>query len=205
MRKAFRGAGYHWGEAEEAGKAAVWLARNGLDPAAISLGLLRSAADDIARLRPAADRRQWASGGAAMCPLLAGIVLADDAGRVFGGAEIAFANLHAPGLLLPFLSQLALDRNLSFRLSLPGTAVTVSPRRLDLSGPLVALSGQSPAKLVAVEAIPGTDGNDAAPTYGWHMSSGDWDSLNEFAAKTYVPASDHSRLAGAGAGVADSD
>lgn len=205
VRKAFRGAGYHWGEAEEAGKAAVWLARNKLAPAALTLSLLRAAADNVARLRPAPDRLSWAIGGAETCPLLAGIALADDAANMLDFEQVSFARLHAPGFLLPFLGQLALDRNIGFRLSLPRMEVTVSARRMDVSGLLEALASPLPAKLLAVEPVPGTNENPAARTHSTEVSRDDWDSLSEFAMKTYVPASDHSRLAGAGAGVLDSD
>ena len=205
VRKAFRGAGYHWGEAEEAGKAAIWLARNRLAPATLTLYLLGGAAHNVARLRPAPDRHRWAETGRETCPLLAGIALADEATSVFEGSVVRFARLHTPGFLLPFLGQLALSRNKGIRLALPQIEVTVTPDRVVFDGSAEALTTPSPATLGKVELVPENKEIHASPTFSTEISSDEWDSLNDFAAKTYVPASEHSRLAGAGAGVADND
>lgn len=205
VRKAFRGAGYHWGEAEEAGKAALWLAQNRLAPAALTLSLLQSADGNVDNLRPSPDWRSWASGGGAICPLLAGIALADSAASIVDGDSVGFASLHAPGFLLPFLAQLTRERGLVFRLSLPQNNAVVSARGVNISGPLEALAIRSPAQLLAAEQMPGTEEQVHARTHSTEISNGDWASLNDFAVKTYVPASDHSRLAGAGAGVVDTD
>lgn len=205
VRKAFRGAGYHWGEAEEAGKAAIWLARNRLAPATLTLYLLGGAAHNVARLRPAPDKHRWAETGSETCPLLAGIALADEATSLLKGNLVRFARLHTPGFLLPFLGQLALGRKIGIRLDLPQIEVTVTPYRVDLDGSAEALTKPSSATLREVELVPGNTETHASPTFSTEISSDEWDRLNDFAAKTYVPASEHSRLAGAGAGVADND
>jgi hypothetical protein len=205
VRKAFRGAGYHWGEAEEAGKAAIWLARNGLSPATLTLSLLRSAANNIARLRPAVDKHCWAESDSEICPLLAGIALADEAISALEDNKVRFSRLHTPGFLLPFLGQLALIRNKGIRLSLSQIEVTVTPDGIDIDGSAEALTKSSPAMLREVELVPGLKETHASLIFSTEISSDEWDRLNDFAVKTYVPATDHSRLAGAGAGVTDND
>jgi hypothetical protein len=205
VRKAFRGAGYNWGEAEEAGKAAIWLARNRLAPVTLALVLLKSSANSTNRLRPKPDLQNWSCSGAETCPLLAGIALADGAAAEFEGKKIVFAYLHAPGYMLPFLGQLALDRNRGFRLSLERIEIVVSPRRLDILGSIEALASPSLAELVPALPTPCSEEHDPSLSCGTEVSSDDWDRLNEFAVKTYVPASDYSRTSGAGAGVVDSD
>ncbi|MFM8533705.1 MAG: DUF3726 domain-containing protein [Acidimicrobiia bacterium] len=205
VRKAFRGAGYHWGEAEEAGKAALWLARNKIASASIALGLLKSTGGDVARFRPSPDRRSWSKEGSTLCPLLTGIMLADDAPRMVDGEHIDFAALHAPGFLLPFLGQLAGEAGLEFRLSLPRLDVTISAHAVSLSGPPDALAIPSSASISAFRRVAKSTPDFTARAYSTEVSSDDWDRLNDLAAKTYVPASDRSRSSGAGAGLVDSD
>ncbi len=90
ITKAARGAGLSWGEAEEAGWAAEWLARRGM-PAA-----------DWATLWLAARME------GAVSPVEVGILLADD--FAFASAKYHKGlpdGLVAPGFLLPFLHRLA--------------------------------------------------------------------------------------------------
>jgi hypothetical protein len=204
-RKAFRGAGYHWGEAEEAGKAAVWLAREGLASEIIALSLLRAADGNVTRLRPAADKREWLRSVDAICPLLAGIMLADEARGMMEGEYVDFASLQAPGFLLPFLSQLACVSALDFRLAVTELEVTASLHGFQVTGPSEALTMPSKARLVACKRSADETSNFAVRKHCTEITSQGWEALSYFAAKTYVPASDHSRLSGAGAGVIDSD
>src|SRR5690242_14111190 len=113
IRKAFRGAGYHWGEAEEAGKAAVWLVRRKLPVMRPFLQLLRSLDGAPAVRRPIVDAGIWRSASRALCPVLAGIALADAASDLEIGAEIRFENLLAPIVLVPFASFAASERHVN--------------------------------------------------------------------------------------------
>src|SRR5262249_40800009 len=96
VRKAFRGAGYLWAEAEEAGKAAVWLARRRLPVMQPFLQLVRSLDGAPASRRPVVSASIWRSASSKLCPVLAGIALADTARDLETGDEICFENLLAP-------------------------------------------------------------------------------------------------------------
>jgi hypothetical protein len=78
VRKAVRGAGYGWGLAEEAGKAARWLSCHEYAAVPAFLGLCtrfdRSAYEAIA---PASPGEIWTAPGGMLCPLIAGVTLRD--------------------------------------------------------------------------------------------------------------------------------
>jgi hypothetical protein len=75
-RKAARGAGYHWGEAEELGKAVRWLCANGINGAEQCLKLLKAVDGNCAGHRATLDTLQGAHQGV-VCGLSLGCALAD--------------------------------------------------------------------------------------------------------------------------------
>lgn len=78
VRKAVRGAGYDWGLAEEAGKAARRLALAGHDAVAAFLGLCeRFDGRPHAERTPTSLAGVWQAPGGPLCPLTAGAALSD--------------------------------------------------------------------------------------------------------------------------------
>lgn len=203
VRKAVRGAGYHWGEAEEAGKAAVWLARHGLPVAGPLLTLLRAAGREPNALRPVPGSRSITAIGP-LCPLLTGIAIADGAVELGAGAEVILENILSPVLLLPFIALAAAGGDRSIILSWPGGKAAAGLH--DVAADLNMAAPERPvtATLSVRAATP-----EAASRPAVHrvldVEPAAWDALNAFAAETYVPATDRSRRAGAGAGLADND
>lgn len=191
-RKAFRGAGYHWGEAEEAGKAAVWLARRNLLPLPAMLGLLARVKADV-------------EGSRAACPVRTGLMLADGALRELRqGSRMSF-ELCAPVLLLPFLADGAADGDTCIAAAWSGCSTAIHDGDLYVGtmqdtpeGPQSVVIERRPDQSPAGMAI-------APDRRTFAADKAAWDALARFAAETYVPATSRSRLAGAGAGVSDND
>jgi len=203
IRKAFRGAGYHWGEAEEAGKAAVWLARRKLPVMKPFLQLLRSLEGPPLSRRPIVTGNVWEAASGKLCPVLAGIALADAAMEFRIGSEIRFENLLLPGLLAPFASLAAKANQLNLSIHWPGHRMAVQGN--EFHGELTNTEYQATTFL----NVRSQNGTFEAVTFGEETTlatdSELWTELNRFAAKTYVPASERSRAVGAGAGLTDND
>ena len=201
-RKAFRGEGYHWGEAEEAGKAAVWLAARGLDPLTAILDLLRKVkTTGLVNVRPQRQSGQWLSSSAAMCPVCAGLAVADDPAGNILVAPRRLRNVMSPLLLLPFLAaaSTALQRPIaasceSFTAILTGGTVVIDGQVETPLAASVIISAPQPARWKS-----GCPAAVKSPSVDPHQ----WDALCRFAAATYVPATEHSRNTGAGAGTTD--
>jgi hypothetical protein len=179
-QKAARGAGLPWGVAEDTGRAAAWIASRVGPWSATLLALLEAP--------PAADES----------PLLLAGGLAD------GIAPRRIARVVAPLWALPGL--LTTTRQ-PVSIGLDDVTIGCNPR--EDAGATV------PAERLA--AIPAAslslrfDGAGALPhplprTFRRSLVPGEeWRRLTAFAFRTYVPASDRSRLTGAGAGLLDDE
>lgn len=202
VRKAFRGAGYHWGEAEEAGKAAVWLARRGLPAIDPILTVLDAAQGSASALKPVIAGEAWRGRDGKLCPVLAGIALADGAVALTPRSTPRFERLLSPILLLPFVAAAAEASGFTLTLDWPQGMAVVEPRGVIVDGEglltadvtLHVVSGDVPQAPVLAASARVLDADPAQ-----------WDALNRYAVRTHVPASEHSRTAGAGAGLADND
>ena len=205
-KKAFRGAGYHWGDAEEAGKAAVWLARRGIFAIPPMLALLDHA-DRLGPdgLRPVITGRHWQGRGGVLCPICAGAALADLSQQPDSGSRLLLRGLLSPILLLPFAASASASM---------GRPLAISWERCELvcDGPGV-LTGKrdgftAASGDVALQVVTrgGPPQEPALPeTKTVDVDDDLWSALQRLAHRTYVPASDQSRISGAGAGLSDND
>ena len=200
-RKAARGAGYAWGLAEEAGRAARDLAATGADGALALLRVLE-ALDAEGGVGPAAHAPvpgadAWrATGGTWSCPISAGASLSDRAHRFATGESVTLERVLVPALIVPMVERAgrALGHRVeSFRVEPDGTEDPVSP---DGIGP----------STVRIRFAPSDDvpcAPRAAPAQGrCRTARSTLRALEALAHRTYVPASDASR---AGAGGASDD
>lgn len=203
--KAARGAGLTWGEAEEAGWAAAWLARAGLAGPSIVLNWLNDC-DGLARPTPEAGR--WMAPAGPLCPLRAGIALADHAGLPEGpGTDgLQIDTVAHSRLILPFIARAATRLGLPLRVGWRGAEITLRPAD---TGPLTLSPGHedgAPADLrIAAVSRPDTDGVPtvySVPIQGIALT--DWRALDAMALRVTVPPSAASR-AGAGAAEDDND
>jgi len=199
-RKAARGAGMHWGLAEEAGKAARWLAVHGLPGPAVLADLLeRHCEVAYGDLAPMALDGVWRARGENLCPLIAGATLTDRAETYRAGGVITLGPTCHPLLLAPQAGSVALGTGLAVTLEWDDVRFTV-----DASQGL-ALAGAGTALLAAMVAqVRIVVGVDVAGCRAPHARPQPVDAevrrrLEALAHRTYAPASEASRLSGAGA------
>lgn len=203
-RKAARGAGLSWGMAEEAGGAARWLCAQGLDGVATLLAVLeRVDGRDPAGLGPAALAGDWRADPGPLCPLRAGAALADSAPLWAAEGEKRLADAIVPAMLLPFAGLAARALGCPVTLEWAGVRAVTDGATLDLaaSAPAALLAD---AGLVTVVA----GGRVTAPRPRQtraHPIAADLAALDAYAQRTYAPATEASRLHGAGAGLSDND
>ena len=197
--KTARGAGMEWGLAEEAANAARWFAAAGAIPEMVFLHIFEAApwrADivfEAGTFRPGDPR-------ASLCPIRVGACLSDLADIL----PLRVERVLAPLLLLPFAARLGQPVALSWnglKLGLPdpnlATRLGDSHASFDDRADLVEVTGSGS---VATGSSP-TSPRDG----GAHVDGTAWQKLQTFAARTYVPASERSRLMGAGAGRIDNE
>jgi hypothetical protein len=158
-RKAARGAGYHWGEAEEAGKAVRWLCTAGLDGATEVLELLQAVDGRTVEYR-ATSAVFSSEPQEKVCGLSLGCAIAD---RGVG----------------------ALD-NLTLNTSILCPMITYGV----IGNALVDVNLDNLSKLLDIHHEANWPQTD--------ISKNTWDALNIFVHRTYVPATEESRLKGAG-------
>ncbi len=206
--KGARGAGFAWGLAEEAGYAARWLAERGFDwlPPLLAACDAQLAGDkgdvtiDGTSVSPAAGSR--------LCPIQIGAWIAD---RHEIAESLTLTKVRAPLLLLPSLDLLSAHCGtiaLALRSTGPGGGASFRICQGELwAEPL------PPAELVVDEALAQIDrasaslekGNVARLARPAPIDPALADRLKALEMRTYVPASHHSRVAGAGAGLTDND
>jgi hypothetical protein len=190
-RKAARGAGLAWGLAEETGRAVAWLAQRGVDALPTLLDCLGAVPVD-----------DWIGD-----PIRSGIEVADLAGKMASGDVLSFSEIRQPVLFLPFaaLSARLISRTVTVIHS-DGTWL-LSPDGVDRS----ALQEAARRSVItAVTCRAGDMHSSAQEKSPLQMSRLEideavWQRLQDLAHRTYVPASEQSRLLGAGAGTIDND
>ena len=171
-KKASRGAGFSWGEAEEAGQALRILAASGLPAASLFTRYLQAV--EAERAAPA------------ICPIRLGCALVD--GTDLGTFACAF-----PALLMPFVARRAASQ---------GQAIALAGSTFrGCAGPDLAITIKAPAASCnALSLEPASSSPELTRIYRAHISTDDVEALNGFAHRTYAPETAERRAAGAGAG-----
>ena len=206
--KAYRGAGFSWGLAQEAGNAAAWMAMNSL-PALDEFAHLLEHIDRqvTGTLSPLInDKTCWVNPSKQLCPVITGAAFSESDLDAFDLKQgLTIQAVCQPMILVPFIAKSAkvLQRNIVLQFSeikiicgktggghhcltqLASTGAFIG----DVS--LLQTDRASPDSVdIHQRAV-------AAPQ--------SLKILNKLAHRTYVPASEESRLAGAGAGLLDND
>ena len=202
-KRAARGAGYSWGLAEEAGKAVRWLCINGLDGCGILARLLdRVDTGRATGLSPMSVAEDWSGASGQLCPLIAGASLSDHA-SLLRDREIVMRNVLFPALVLPFAAAAAATSETAVSVNWDGKETVCLA-----SGLCRANNGAALAALKCTDlrvTLGGTAGPAIAPARRTSPAAADLAILNRFAHRTYAPATEASRLLGAGAGMTDND
>lgn len=209
-RKAARGAGCPWGLAEEAGKAARWLAAHGLPGPEALAGLLQGPRTCT---RDHVPRDTVPRGGDAgpECGLRHGAALSDRAERIAAG-EAMEADVAQPLLVLALMGRTAAATGACFALDWDGGRAVCSRDGIMLDAPATAIATTAVAptavrlRVAALVPPPARCGVARRGTaQSRPVDPAAWAVLDRFAARTYVPATDDSRRTGAGAGLTDKD
>jgi len=205
-RKAARGAGYSWGLAEDAGKAARWLHANDL-PGATCLAHLLNATDGVAYkdLAPQPAGRLWRAAGGLLCPIATGCALNDCAHRLAQDDSITLGPMRIAILLLPFAAAIATQTGRAVGLSQSDLRIVTDGTSLWVDGDRRVLLAPRTADCVVEPAdIPDSTATGQNHTRA-RLSPETYDRLAALAQRTYAPATEASRTAGAGAGLTDND
>lgn len=179
VRKAARGAGLDWGLAEEAGRAARWLCAQGHDGVGTAAKALAGTSHD----------RSTFSLGAR---------LADCAADMRNG-PLQFENVSTPQLFLPFAAMSAKILQATVEVECNGCLATTDGQSLNLSRDFPDYSSIVTIRITDVPVANACRMSRATP------NPEDWAQIEALANLTYAPATDESRLIGAGAGLSDND
>lgn len=203
--KACRGAGMSWGLAEEAAQAARWLATAGLGWDR-SLARLLAQRDRTSEPTLSGHEIRGAIGGMSLCPIHAGAAIAD---LLESGTSLTLHHILEPIWLLPFAQRRA-SPGRSVVLQWPAGTVCIGAADSGITGQEISGLWVERLTWLRVELPPrDTQAPCAAPIpthpSGISANAVAWASLEAWAARTYVSASLHSRIAGAGAGLSDND
>ena len=185
-KKATRGAGHAWGLAEEAGKAARWLCAQGLDGCG---ALARSLAAGGAA--PDVAQPGWCARGPVLCPLQAGAALADRA-QALQRAGLTIGPVGEAVMLFPFAALVSRALRRTVVLDWESGVAVIGPERLELTGMLPDAPVMLTCRTGGALDRPQPRAARAAP------DPADWAALLHLAHRTYAPATEESRLKGAG-------
>jgi len=196
VAKAFRGAGYSWGLTEEAAQAAKRLAEYSLPSGDVVVRLLTAVqGTPTADLMPATS---WQSSTNALCPVCVGCSIVDQGElELANPGKIIVRSMHEPLLLAPFLAATLSSKpsssylvewlSGSYLVSESGLLVQDTGHGLqasELSDVAISVSNQQPAEAPTASRI-----ELEPPTMA---------ALEQFAHRTYAPATEASRAKGAG-------
>jgi hypothetical protein len=198
-KKATRGAGYPWGLAEEAARATRWLCSQNIDGCAALASLLGQVDGRMLDLfSPRIADDVWEAESGTLCPVVTGAALSDRA-HTLHSQDIQLGSVHQPILLVPFAGLCAQQLDRTVTVAWTGTRATTDGQQLCLIG--------SPRNH-AVGVTVGEGGEIGSTQPRCSRAEPDLAALavlNRFASRTYAPATEQSRLMGAGAGVSDND
>ena len=188
---AARGSGLSWGQAEEVSFATVWLLKNGFDVSNDLISLLES---DIIYPPDNIDEDIWQNKGGDLDPIKSGVALLD----LDTNKTIVLRNVFLPHFLIPFVAQLSqsmlIEANNFSVVSIDGrvkTNIKDWPSRSNE----VKLSATSDKIELKYSQVPKR----------CQVADDVWNRLEELTYLTYAPATEESRVLGAGAGLSDND
>ena len=204
LRKCARAVGMDWGIAEEAGKAARWLAAFELPgPECMLAHLLGLRGTDYRRFAPITDASPWRAVGGVLCPVITGAAIADRSARLLDGDTIQLGETAYPLLLAATIGQAARFHDTAFTTRWDGVTITCFGHDLAITGDEASLlTNQTTA--VDCRHDPNAVPERHASTLAYPIDDETFRQIDSLAFETYAPATEASR-AGAGAGLTDND
>lgn len=209
-KRAARGAGLPWGIAEEAGKAARWLTARGL-PGAEPLAdiLTRNDKQLHAELAPMDVDGVWQALSGRLCPLMTGAALCDRAAEIAVGRVIELGATAQPLLLAPYAAGAVKLTGVAIAMSWDDVIITLTPDGIAIEGNRYVLTARSTdgirCQRVDEPAARPVELAPCSAKAGRDVDAATWSRLSLFAQRTFAPATEASRLSGAGAGLSDNN
>jgi len=204
LRKVARACGLDWGLAEEAGKAARWLAAFNLPgPETMLAHLLQLAGKDYRAFIPQGSAQPWHASGGLLCPIITGAALADRSAQMLDGKVFTLGPTAYPLLLAATVGQAARCHQTVFTTAWAGVRVSCFENGLSIEG------NHDDLLLTQVDAVSCQRDDLSSPqqlpsTLAYAIDEEIVKHIDELAFKIYAPATEASR-AGAGAGLTDND
>ena len=204
LRKAARARGLDWGIAEEAGKAARWLAAFNLPgPETLLEHLQQVSGDTYREFIPDGSSEPWQAPGGLLCPIITGAALADRSAQMLEGHCFRLATTAYPLLLAATVGQAARCHRTVFTTAWAGVRVSCFENGLSIEG------NRDDLLLERVDNITCRQDGSSEPqqlpsTLSYAIDYDLFKAIDQLAFQTYAPATEASR-AGAGAGLTDND
>lgn len=200
-RKATRGAGYAWALADETARATRWLCTRGVDGCGALVGALWHYENvGHAIPQPPILGETWRSDGAGLCAVMAGCALSDHA-DILDFGSLRMEAVTSPILMVPFVASAArhLERSI---------ALTWDNCQVSTDGEDLWIVGDAVGRGVDVVFSRSQSGPCGAPQRRCNRVNPVAEvqaALERFGHRTYAPATEASRLLGAGAETSDND
>lgn len=203
-KRAARGSGLSWGLSEEAARASRWLASFGL-PGPQMLAALLELNDSLplSDLAPVSLAEHWHAPLGRMSPIIAGAALSDCATRIRAGESIVMHNVTQPLLVLPFAAMAAGSLNTSIQIAWDDILFSTTGTTLNLQGDRASATATQAGHLTC--SLAGDIANSMPSCSRAEIDQESMASLSRFAGRTYAPATEASRVSGAGAGLDGND
>lgn len=204
-KRAARGAGLSWGMSEEAARAVRWLASYDLAGPELLLDVLvqndRVPQEQVA---PASLEGEWFAPSGNLCPIAAGAALNDCADQLADGRPIKMANVSYPLLLLPFAAWVSVYLRRPVSIAWQDVCLDTDCDGIWIDDPQSQINASN-AAMLSCQVAPLRKDAAIRPGLRGSVQPDIWAGLDAFAQRTYAPATEASRLLGAGAGVSDND
>ena len=204
LRKAARARGLDWGIAEEAGKAARWLAAFSLPgPETLLEHLQQLSGDRYHQFIPDCAAEPWQAPGGLICPIIGGAAIADRSAQMLEGHCFRLGATAYPLLLAATVGQAARCHRRVFTTAWGDLRISCFENGLSIEG------NHDDLMLARAESVTCQLGNLQQPqqlpsTMAYTIDEDIFKRIDQLAFQTYAPATDESR-AGAGAGLTDND
>lgn len=204
-KSAARGSGLSWGLAEEAAKGTRWLLAFGFPGAGLLADLLEMndhiPVTDLSPVSLVAE--VWESPSGRLSPLVCGASLSDCAKQLITLGTISMKNVCFPLLTIPFMGRTALHLGVPVVAQWKDAQITTDGRKISVEATGEAVSAPLADRLVFSAPAEMHEGREALTRAG--IPDADWKRLSVFAHRTFAPATEESRIRGAGAGLSDND
>ena len=159
--------------------------------------------DNLDAHSPSIQTGVWRANVAPLCPFISGVAFSDRAqplvNELLLKQELRLEQIAEPLLLCFFADQAARHCNAMIRLDWQGGSAVTNGHNASLTD-----NSQSSLSDVTISLIDTRIAGDTLSQRGYPAEK-TWQTLNLYAARTYAPATEESRLKGAGAGLSDND